>query len=93
MLLWGKSSVRGGAQACEVGVHPVSCLQPKAACGIWAHFFFFSTVEELERPEKTETDFVNAVKLRKIQGREKDGPGDTFPSMNSACPESPGSEV
>lgn len=56
-------------------------------------FFFFSTVEELERPEKTETDFVNAVKLRKIQGREKDGPGDTFPSMNSACPESPGSEV
>lgn len=36
-------------------------------------------------------DFANAVTLRKIQSREEDGPGDTFPSVNPAHSELPGS--
>lgn len=36
-------------------------------------------------------DFVNAIDLKKIQGREKGGCGDTSPNMNSACSGSPGS--
>lgn len=45
------------------------------------------------RQEKKEMNFVNAIKLRKIQNREKDGPGVTFPSMNPTCSRPPGSEV
>lgn len=38
-------------------------------------------------------DFANAVTLRKIRGREEEGSGSTFPSVNPAGSDSPGSDV
>lgn len=72
-------------------VHPASWLQPKTACGNGSRFI--PAAKAWEREKKKEMDFANAVTLRKIRGREEEGSGSTFPSVNPARSDSPGSDV